>query len=209
MVTLIIIRHGYSQFNKDKKFTGQTDIPLDEIGVLQAEATAKYVVDNFKIDAIYSSDLNRAYNTAKPIADALKLPIITREDLREVNIGHWSGKTAEEVIKAYPDSYRIHKETPGLTAFDGGESYKELRIRALKAIEEIAEENEGKTVVISTHGGVVRSLIWAWDGVVLDDITQTINIPNASVTAVKYDKGNVEYLLKGYDKHISLRTTEI
>jgi len=207
MVTFIIIRHGYSQFNKEKRFTGQLNIPLDEIGISQAEATAKYVLENFNIDAIYSSDLNRAYNTAKPIADALKLPIITQKNLREINLGYWQGKTPVQVQEEFPETYKIHTETPGLTIFDGGESYMEARKRAAKAISEIAEENDGKTVVVAAHGGIIRSLLWEWNQ--LGDVSETVNIPNASVTVVNYDKGKVDFLLSGYDKHLDVKTPEI
>ena len=69
MVKFIIVRHGYSVFNKERRFTGHVDAPLDERGIEQAKRNAEYVIANYKIDCIYSSDLSRAYHTVKPIAD--------------------------------------------------------------------------------------------------------------------------------------------
>ena len=207
MVTFVIIRHGFSKSNKEKKFAGQADIPLDEIGVMQAEKTAEYVLKNYKIDAIYSSDLSRAYNTAKPIADALNLPIIAQKNLRELNLGYWQGKTHEEVQKEFPESYRIMKENPSLTVFDGGESYMDGKERALKTIEEIAGENDGKTVLIASHGAFIRSLLWGLTGV--DSVSKTVDVSNASVTVLNYDKGNAEILLSGYNKHLDEKMSQV
>ena len=106
MVTFVIIRHGFSEFNKARKFTGQMDIPLDEAGFEQARETAAYVLKNYKIDAVYSSDLCRAVDTAKPIAKALSLPIKTSEKLREMNLGEWQGMGFDEVKEKYPEKFQ-------------------------------------------------------------------------------------------------------
>ena len=206
MVRFIIIRHGFSLGNKEKRFTGQMDIPLDEVGFLQAEATAKYVVENFKIDKIYSSDLCRAYDTAKPIAIALGQSINVERGLREANVGLWEGKLFSDVEKEFPESYATYKATPGLSHFDGGESYAELMIRACATFKKIAEENDGKTVGVVTHGGVIRTLFAAWSGMPIERMGELLHVPNASVTVAEYDVGKVEFLQMGYDEHLSLRT---
>ena len=74
MVRFLIIRHGYSKSNKEKKFTGQMDVGLDEAGVIQAECTGKYVAEKFNVDKIYSSDLCRAYDTAEPLSEITGIP---------------------------------------------------------------------------------------------------------------------------------------
>ena len=76
MTDLVILRHGYSEGNKEKRFSGQMNVPLDNVGKNQAESVAKFIADNFKVDAIYSSDLSRAYDTVKPLADKLGLEIV-------------------------------------------------------------------------------------------------------------------------------------
>lgn len=208
MVTFIIIRHGYSKFNKEHRFTGQLDVPLDEIGLTQAQNTARYILNNFKVDKIYSSDLCRAYDTARPIAEALGLPIITRRDLREMSVGIWEGRLIEEVKAEYSEAFDLYKSDPGSIEFQGGESYGILTKRVLNALREIANDNDGKTVVISTHGGVVRALRCAWYGYSVECIGDIPHVPNSSVTVVNYGADGVKFLLTGYSDHLTDKTTE-
>ena len=97
MVTLLLLRHGYSVYNKAKRFTGQQDIPLDTVGVLQAQSAAKYLTENYAINAVYSSDLCRAVDTARPTAERLGLPIHTDAALRELAMGVWEGMLFDDV----------------------------------------------------------------------------------------------------------------
>ena len=109
MVTLLIVRHGYSMGNKEKRFSGQMDVALDEIGLRQAQSIAEYVLATFRIDAVYASDLQRAVDTVKPIADALKLSVIECKSLREVDVGDWQGKRIADVEKEYSESFALYK----------------------------------------------------------------------------------------------------
>lgn len=208
MVTFIIIRHGYSIGNKEKRFSGQMDIPLDDIGFSQAKSITEYVVENFKVDCIYSSDLCRAYETVKPLAEALDLPIHTCKDLREVDVGKWQGKLIEDVKKEFAESFELYRQNPGIVQFDGGESYADVMIRGKHAFEKIAQENEGKTVVVVTHGGVIRTLRAAWDNIPAEKIKDIPHVPNASVTVAEYDKGNIKWIQIGYSEHLTDKTTE-
>lgn len=210
MVTFIIVRHGFSAFNKEKKFTGQMDVPLDEAGLEQAAETAAYVLKTYKIDAVYSSDLCRAYDTAKPVADALGLPVQTTKELREMYLGVWQGMSFDEVKEKYPEKYAIHKENVGLSRPTGGETYGELTERALAEIHKIALENDGKTVLIATHGGVVRALRCAWLSIPLTEMKNVPHVTNASVTVAEYDaltrKANLPVI--GFDGHLGNKATE-
>ena len=208
MVKFIIIRHGFSIGNKEKKFTGQLDLPLDEVGLLQAEATARYVVDNFKVDSIYSSDLSRAYDTAKPIADALSMTVNVDKGLREVDVGLWQGRLMVDVEKEFAESFAAYRANPGLSRFDGGESYLDFSERVKSTFKKIAEENDGKTVVVATHGGVVRTICAAWRGVPLDRLGEIDHVPNASVTVVEYDEGTVSFSQFGYCEHLAELATK-
>lgn len=204
MTTLIIIRHGFSKNNKEKRFTGQFDAPLDEIGVMQAEITGKYISENYKVDAIYSSDLSRAVNTAKPLADILSLPIITSPKLREINVGSWQNILVSDVIERDPEAYKWHKENPELTRFGDGESYAELTERAVDIIDEIARENDGKTVAVATHGGLVRALLCHMKNMPISQINAPENsVCNASITIINYDNGRAELVTAGSTEHLS------
>lgn len=208
MVRFIIIRHGYSLGNKEKRFTGQMDVSLDEIGYSQAKSTADYILKNFKVDSIYSSDLSRAYETVKPIADVLGKEIHKCKDLREADVGEWQGKLIEDVKNEYAENFAFYKEDPGHARFVGGESYADVMYRSRQALEKIAEENEGKTVVIGTHGGVVRALRVAWDDSPLDRINEISHVPNGSVSVAEYEDGSIKWLSIGYADHLENKTTE-
>lgn len=208
MTKFIIIRHGYSQGNKEKRFSGQFDVPLDEVGCAQARSIRKYIIENYKIDAIYASDLVRAYDTVEPIADTLGMPVIKEELLREVDVGLWQGMLIEDVAKKYPESFERYRKTPGLARFDGGEGYADVMERGLRALARIAGENEGKTVLIGTHGGVIRTLRSVWENVPLARIGEIPHVPNGSVTVIEYEGGVMTPILVGYAEHLDDKTTE-
>ncbi len=208
MVKFIIVRHGYSVANEIKKFSGQTDVPLTEKGYLQAEITAKYLTENFSVDSIYSSDLSRAYNTVKPLSDALGLDITKRKDFREIDVGLWQGKSREEAKEAFPETFNLYTQNKGITKFDGGESYLDVICRVKKAIEEIAEENEGKTVVIATHGGVIRALQAAWCDNPLEVIHKFPVIENCSVSICEYSDNKLRFITTGYTEHLANNITK-
>ena len=208
MVKFIILRHGFSVFNRENKFTGQCDVELDGAGYEQARDTADYVLKNYKIDAIYSSDLKRAIETAAPIANALKLPIHKSKDLRELDVGEWGGLTFSEVKERYPKEFAHYRTEVGTARCGGGECYAELSERADKVMRKIAYENDGKTVLVSTHGGVVSCLLCKSFNVPLTEKKNLPRVPNASITVAEYNGDKFVYVLVGYDKHLENRITE-
>ena len=211
MVKLLIVRHGYSEFNKARKFCGQFDAPLTEQGREQAKVTAKYVLKNYRVDKVYSSDSSRAYDTVKPIADALGLPVITSEKLRELHVGKWEGIAFYEVEKLYPSEYRAWVENVGESRPVGGESYLELQTRGYEELRRIALENDGKTLVIGTHGGLIRALRCKWHGLDIKNVKELKHVSNASVTEVDFDvtTGEAKLIKEGYDEHLSGLVTSI
>ncbi len=202
MVRFIIIRHGYSSANKTGRFAGTTNAPLDEIGYKQASVTAEYILKNFKIDAVYSSDLSRAYDTVKPIADAFNLKVNRMKALSEIDVGLWEGKNLEEIKKEFPKSYDMYMNNHGITDFDGGETYFDVIARSKKAIEEIAKENEGKTVVIGTHGGVIRAMQAAWSDCPLEELEKASIVSNCSVTTAEYTDYKLNFIKLSYEDHL-------
>lgn len=161
--TLYLVRHGETDYNKKHFVQGQAQIPLNEQGRFQAkEAAKKFGVK--KIDVMYSSDLIRATETAKIIAQEHKLEVILTEAFRERFFGRWqhqSGKNPPDeinkLLKAFyaltPDE-QWHKKP-----FDDYESNEELIGRAFTKLRAIASEYIGKTVMVVTHGGVIRILL--------------------------------------------------
>lgn len=202
MVKFIIIRHGFSQFNNQKIFSGQYDVPLAELGYAQAEETGRYVAENFKVDKIYSSDLSRTYNTALPISKAFDLPIITSEKLRERSLGTWNGVPHAEIKAKYPKEYKFFKTDFVNCPGGGGEDFTMMTSRVSSIMEEIAEENDGKTVVVTTHAGFIRALCTYWQKLPVSELLNVPSVSNASVTVVEYENGEASFLLTGYDDHL-------
>lgn len=201
MTTFIMIRHGQSQANTESRFAGWWDTPPTELGCLQAETTAEYTVANFTIDAIYSSDLSRAMSVGNAISKRTGLPVIPRQNLREICAGDWEGKTFDELNEQFP-SFQVWKSDVGNSGCDGGETVAQLQQRILKALGEIAEEHPDQTVVITTHATPIRVTQCACERKNLSELKNIPWVSNASVTVLTYDHGKLEELVVGYDKHL-------
>ncbi len=201
MVQILLIRHGETDYNKEHRVQGQLNSSLTPEGIQQAKDVAEYLAENYTIDAIYSSDLDRAVNTAKPLAQRLELPIHTTKDLRELHLGLWQGLLYPDAEKRFPETARKRKVDPGNTRYEEGESYWDLMHRSTAAIDRIAKENDGKTVAVYSHGGTIRALICAWMGLPVEEIFTVPAIPNTAVNVLTYDNGKVEFLLRDSVEH--------
>jgi broad specificity phosphatase PhoE len=146
MTTILVARHGETDWNLERRWQGWADPPLNENGRAQARELAAQLAE-VPFDAVYSSDLRRAHETAEIVAAPHGVPVIADARLREVDVGSWSGLLHTEVAERYPDGVRTDGETP--------EQHAE---RVRKAVEEIARENDGRRILIVTHGGSIRAL---------------------------------------------------
>ena len=203
MVRLLILRHGYSVTNKEKRFTGQRDVPLDAVGHKQAEAACRYLVENYKIDAIYSSDLCRAADTVAPLAERLSLPIRKDARLREFAMGDWEGKKFAEIDALYPETRARQKIDPWRMRYEGGESCDEVMARVSECILSIARENEGKTVLVASHGGAIRQLMRFVLGLSYEEHEKAPLITNASLSLIEYEDGALRLRFSGKTEHLA------
>jgi len=200
MTTLLLIRHGESQANLDEVWAGaEFDSPLTETGRKQALKTAEYVFENFKVDKVYSSDLMRAYNTGKPIADKFSIPIVADEELREIYSGDWERVGFDELKKNYAKSFEVWHKDIGHAQPDNGEKVSELQKRFCDEVEKIAKENDGKTVVITTHSTPIRAFQCKYRKNSLDEMKDIPWVSNASVTVVEYRDGKYTFKAIGVD----------
>ncbi|WP_310632320.1 histidine phosphatase family protein [Paraburkholderia sp.] len=156
---ILFIRHGETAWNRIKRIQGHIDIPLAESGVEQAQRLAAKIAQatqaGVRLDAVWSSDLMRAQQTAQPIADALGLPLQLTEGVRERNYGAFQGHDSDEIAERFPDEY-AHWQTrdPGFEPPEG-ESQRAFYHRVLHALEPIlAKHPEGRIAVVA-HGGVL------------------------------------------------------
>lgn len=151
---LLLIRHGETLWNAERRIQGQLDIPLSPPGILQAARLAR-ALSGEPIDAIYSSDLSRAWLTAAPLASALALDVIAELRLRERAFGFFEGLTVEEIAQRYPNEFERWRARDPEWQSSGGESGAQLIERVLAAIAEITSRHAGGTVVLVSHGGVL------------------------------------------------------
>ncbi len=154
---VIAIRHGETAWNAEMRMQGQLDIPLNDVGLRQAQRVGAALADEH-IDAIHSSDLARALQTAEPLAQRLGLPIGLEPGLRERCFGVFQGLTFDEVKARWPDESRRWRQREPDFAPEGAESLRVFAARAVAAAALIAAAHAGQTVVIVTHGGVLDSL---------------------------------------------------
>lgn len=201
MTTIIIVRHGQSMANVEGFFAGNMDAPLSPLGYSQAEKTASYIAKNYHIDKIYSSDLTRAFDTAKTIGEKVGVTPIPDEDFREMNAGEWEGNKFD-VLDARED-YILWKKDIGNSKAEGGESFFDVMERSVSAFTRVAQENDGKVVVVVTHAHPVRAARCKWKNMTLSQAKDVPWVSNASITIAEYENGKFTLKAEGYDEHLS------
>ena len=154
MTTLILARHGETDWNRENRFRGHADPPLNDLGRRQSEELAA-TLEGGEIARVYTSPLRRAAETAEIVARRLGLDVESVEGLREIDVGAWSGLTREEVAARFPDEYALWLERAP-DGFEGGETYDELAARVLPALRGLADRHPAETVLVVTHGGPSR-----------------------------------------------------
>jgi broad specificity phosphatase PhoE len=154
MTTLIVARHGETDWNRENRFQGHADPPLNELGRRQSEELAE-ALEGEGIARVYTSPLRRAAETAEIVARRLGIEVELVEALREIDVGAWSGLTRDEVAERFPAEYtRWLERAPH--GFEDGESYEDLAARVMPALRRLADRHRSATVLVVTHGGPSR-----------------------------------------------------
>lgn len=179
---IVAIRHGETAWNVGGRLQGHLDIALNETGRLQAQRLAQAMAGREPLDAIYSSDLSRARDTAQAVAQATGAPLRVDAGLRERCFGDFQGQTFEQVTQAHPqDAERWRRRDPHWApAGDGGESLLVFRERVTQTVQALAAQNVGKNIAIVTHGGVLDVLYRAAARLGLQD-ARTWELTNTAV----------------------------
>lgn len=210
MTSLIVVRHGETDWNLSRRLQGHTDIGLNATGSLQAQRIAAHFAARRAagaetIAAIHTSDLARARETARPVAAALGLVAHETPLLRERNYGLFEGLTFEQILTGYPlDAQRLKERDPSY-AMPGGESQSAFHARVVAAVGSIAQDEAakglGRCVLIVTHGGVLDMLYRAANDVPLD-AKRRCAIPNAALNRLTFDDDRFAVLEWGDDRHL-------
>lgn len=156
---IIMVRHGQTDWNYEQRYQGHCDIPLNDTGRQQARDLAA-ILQNETVEAVYSSDLCRAKETAEIIAAPLSLPVIIDPRLREMSFGLWEGQTFTEIYRDYPNEFEEWFRNTSDYTVPGGESVNRLLKRFQVFMDDIKDRYTG-TVLLVTHGGVIRSFLFS------------------------------------------------
>ncbi len=208
MTKFLLIRHGESETNLTGVFTGQSNAPLTERGILQAKCTAEYIKNNYKIDKVISSDLDRAFVTGKAVSDLFGLEVTQTPELREISAGKWEALPFSDIKEAYPELYASWFGDIGVCRCPGGESVAELGDRVFNCMKRIAEENPNSTIVIATHATPIRALQSVITHGSVNEMEHINWVSNASVSTVTYDNGKWEFVEASRDEHLKDLVTD-
>jgi probable phosphoglycerate mutase len=185
MTTLLLIRHGETEWNVEGRIQGFSDSPLTDAGHAQAKALAGRLTAE-RLDALVSSDLGRTRRTTAPIAQATGLAPVFDSALRERNYGAWEGRTYLEVKRDHPGMYaRFMKHDPKV-APKNGETAVEFSARVVSALTRIASRGRGKRIAVVAHGGVLGIMYRHAMGLALD-APRTYTIENASINRLSFE----------------------
>lgn len=202
MTTILMIRHGESLANKEGRFAGHSDYDLSELGHEQARRAGEYIKNNYKVDAVFASDLKRAFNTGVPTAKQFGLEVVADAGLRELFVGEWETLHHLEVAKRFPKEFDVWMNDFSNARCPGGESIRELHDRIVPVILRLAKENDGKTIVIATHSTPVRAFECYAMGLPPERIDETPTPVNASICVFKVEDGKASVEKFNVTEHI-------
>jgi 2,3-bisphosphoglycerate-dependent phosphoglycerate mutase len=183
MTRILLARHGETDWNREGRWQGHSDRPLNAAGLAQAEALARRLARD-SIAALYTSDLLRASQTAQVVSREIGLDAIATPGLREVDVGELAGLDRAEAARRYPDWYTRWRE--GIVdGYPGGERFTDVRDRALAALDRMADRHAGETAVAVCHNGIVRAIVLHVLGLDPGDRPRLAAGPNCSLTVIE------------------------
>jgi broad specificity phosphatase PhoE len=159
MTCIVLVRHGQTEWNRVERFRGRADVPLNETGLAQAEATGRRVASEWQPVAIYASPLSRAVETAKAIAKHFSLPVQVHPGIADIDFGQWQGLAPDEVKARWPEIHHAWYYAPHTARIPGGETLDDLRTRGMTAVNELAARHDRQTIVLVGHTVINRVIL--------------------------------------------------
>ncbi len=186
-VDFFLFRHGQTDWNLEHRCQGSTDIPLNETGIEQAKELARFM-ENITLDAVFTSQLQRAHETARIITESKSIPLIVDEGLRETFFGDMEGKIVDDIITHVGEelwhAFRDLKNSDPSICLPGGETRGSVTERMAGVLDRIIEDGQYKSVGISTHGSSLLNLL----RIFWNEAEEFPHIGNCSLFHLKYDK---------------------
>jgi len=199
---IIAIRHGETAWNVDTRIQGQLDIPLNATGLWQASQLARALADE-PIAAIYASDLQRAFETARAVAEVHALPLQPTPGLRERAFGSFEGLTFADIEARLPEQARLWRiREPAFRPGESGESLLQFRERVTSAVHAVAERHVGEQIVMVGHGGVMDVLYRAATGQELQ-APRTWKLGNAAINRLLWTPEGLSLVGWADDAHLA------
>ncbi|RKX75100.1 MAG: histidine phosphatase family protein [Spirochaetes bacterium] len=198
--TLVLIRHGETEWNRTGRYQGHADSPLTPRGLAQARAVAQ-VLNDETFDAFYSSDLGRARRTATIIADKLGRRFLTDSRLREQHYGLMQGHDGKTARELDPEFFESLARGDADYTPKGGESRKQRHERAIAALSDIAGRHQGEMVLIITHGGIVDSIFRETLGIPFEN-PRRYSLYNTALNRFSFFEGSWTLRLWGEISHL-------
>jgi probable phosphoglycerate mutase len=201
--TLYLVRHGRTKGNVDHTICGRLDLPLDDLGLLQAQRVADRIAREVRADALLSSPLIRARRTAEFIGERSGLTATIIDDLAEWNFGDYEGRTIAEVMEVAPEVLlALENLDDDEAGWPGGETRRVFHARVAGVFREIARSHHGQSAIVVCHGGVLGSLAAQVHGVSPNDWS-VFNILNCSLSHFTLSSGVVDVIKFNDVEHLA------
>jgi broad specificity phosphatase PhoE len=204
MVTVFLLRHGQTAWNKQGRVMGRTQVPLDADGIKQIQKIAPLIA-TLELDGIYTSPLRRAVQTARVVAEGTNLPIRKSEGLNEIAFGDWAGRHFDDLIDE--ELYRRFIKSPAKTVLPGGETISDVQRRGLSVIGEAAQKVPGGRFLMVSHGDVIRAILSYYMKLPLNEYRR-LRVDNGSLSALQTDRRWAEIKYVNYLAEIILASKE-
>ncbi|MFC3746554.1 histidine phosphatase family protein [Paenibacillus sp. GCM10012306] len=199
--TLYLTRHGQTEWNLQGRMQGHQDSPLTATGKQQAEWLQERL-ENVSFEAIYSSTSPRAMSTAHLIQGDKPGELLTKAELREINMGHWEGQFIEDIREQDGEQFHNFWEAPHLYQPSGkGETYDALLERVIPAVEEIMSKHAGGNVLLVTHRITLKVIMGHYLGRELQELKKLPDILSTSLSKIVWRNGSAHVELYGDTSH--------
>ena len=197
---LILVRHGQTEWNAGGRYQGQSNVALSDTGRKQA----KFLAERFpvkQLDAIYTSDLDRAKETAECVGEKLCVSVYPEEAFRELSFGDWEGLTYQEISLRWPEEAKKLFTAPDELSIPNGETFRELQKRALDKIHLLYEKHIDQTVAVFAHGAINKTILAGLMHIPLHYLW-SLRQDNTAVNILRLDDGYVMVELINSTSHL-------
>lgn len=199
---LYVIRHGETEWNREKRSQGRLDSALTDKGKKDARSLGERLKD-IEFRQIISSPSSRTLETARLVKRERPIPLLTDERLMEIDLGPWQGKTEAEIKDLYPEAYDAYWNEPEAYTGEGGETFLQVQERILKFLDDLEKKVKEGNVLIVTHGVVIKTLYFLCRNASIKQLWDPPFIYGTSLTILTIENGKKELMLDACISHCS------